>query len=842
MIAALTLLALSLQEPAPSKSFIEKHCLECHDADNAKGGLDLAALQLRPADPKNFAAWVKVHDRVRDREMPPEKRKKPEVAEIESFLKSVADPLVQADAAREAAQGRSVWRRLNRYEYENTLRDLLQAPWLQIRDMLPEDGEAHRFNKAGEALDVSHVQMAQYLAVADYALHEVIANQLARPESTTTRYYTRDQKSFANKMKFNEFNRSPERATFPVLGSDAQPKVRAGEAPVTVGPSNPAVREKEALGLVAGAYEPLEPKFNEFKAPRSGRYRLRLFAQSVWVGPGKEPKWWIPDLDTVSRGRRSEPITLYSETPPRQLRRLGAFDISPDPAAAELDVWLLKGETIRPDASRLFRSRPPNWHNPLAQKDGSPGVAYRWLEVEGPLVDEWPPAGHRLLFGDLPLKERAGRVEIVSVDPRGDADRLLRSFVRKAVRKPVGEGDLERYRGVVSRALEAGLPFSEALLAGYSAVLCSPSFVCLEEKPGNLDDFALASRLSYFLWNSPPDAALREAAERGDLRNPDRIRVQAARLIDDPRSRRFVDAFVDYWLDLRRVNATSPDAALYPDYYLDDLLVESADEEPRLFFMELLHLNLPARNVVASDFVMVNERLADHYGLSGVDGVTLRRVSLPDDSVRGGFLTQAGVLKVTANGTTTSPVLRGAWVMERILGRPVPPPPPDVPAVEPDIRGATTIREQLDKHRSLKTCAACHSKIDPAGFALESFDVLGGYRDQYRALGQGTKVPGFGKNGQPFEFHSGPKVDASGGLPGGGAFLNVSELKRLILKDERGVARNLVRQLVVFATGSEVRFGDRERVEEILDRCAEGGYGVRSILLEIALSELFQRK
>jgi hypothetical protein len=842
MIAACTLLALTLQESAPSKAFIERHCVECHDAENAKGGLDLTALRLQPADPKNFAAWVKIHDRVRDREMPPEKKKKPETAEIESFLKSVADPLVAADQAREAAEGRSVWRRLNRYEYENTLRDLLQAPWLEIREMLPEDGEAHRFNKAGEALDVSHVQMAQYLAAADYALHEVIANQVARPESTTTRYYTRDQKSFANKMKFNEFNRSPERATFPVLGFEAQPKVRAGEAPITVGASKPALREKEALGLVAGAYEPLEPKFNEFKAPRSGHYRLRLFAQSVWVGPGKEPKWWVPDLDTVSRGRRSEPITLYSETPPRQLRRLGALDISPDPAVAELDVWLLKGETIRPDASRLFRSRPPNWHNPLAERDGSPGVAYRWLEVQGPLIEEWPPAGHRLLFGDLPLRESAGKVEIVSTDPSGDADCLLRGFVRKAVRRPVREGDLERYLGVVHRALQTGLPFSEALLAGYSAVLCSPGFVCLEEKPGRLDDFALASRLSYFLWNSPPDAALREAAERGDLEHPDRMRAQAGRLIDDPKSRRFVDAFIDYWLDLRRVNATSPDAAIYPDYYLDDLLLESADEEPRAFFMELLHHNLPARNVVASDFVMVNERLADHYGLQGVDGVALRRVGLPEGSVRGGFLTQAAVLKVTANGTTTSPVLRGAWVMERILGRPAPPPPPDVHAVEPDIRGATTIREQLDKHRSLKTCAACHSKIDPAGFALENFDVFGGYRDRYRALGQGTKVPGFGKNGQAFEFHSGPKVDASGELPGGGAFGDINELRLLILKDERGVARNLVRQLLMFGTGSGVRFGDRSRVEEILDRCAEGGYGIRSILLEIALSDLFQRK
>jgi hypothetical protein len=839
MLLALTFLA-ALQQP----SFVEKYCAECHDADNAKGGLNLAALKLEPNDPKSFAAWVKVHDRVRDGEMPPDKKSRPPAAEVEAYLKSVAGPLAAADRAREAAEGRSVRRRLNRAEYEYTLRDLLQAPWLQIREMLPEDGESHRFNKSGEALDVSHVQMAQYLAAADYALHEVVATQVARPESTVTRYYARDQKSFANKMKFNEFNRSPERATFPVLGFDPQPKVRSGDAPITAGASNPAIREKEAIGVVAGAYEPLEPRFNEYKTPRSGHYRIRLFAQSVWVGPGKDPKWWVPDLDTVSRGRRSEPLTLYSETPPRLLRRLGAFDVSPDPAVAELDTWLLKGESIRPDPSRLFRSRPPNWHNPLATKEGAPGVAYRWLEVEGPLVDEWPPAGHRLLFGDLPLREiSAGKVEVVSSDPRTDADRLMRAFVKKAVRRSLPEGELARYLAVVHRALGAGLPFAEAMIAGYSAVLCSPAFVGFDERPGRLDDDALASRLAYFLWDSPPDADLREAAGRGDLRNPDKLRAQATRMIDDPKSRRFVDAFVDYWLDLRRVNATSPDAALYPDYYLDDLLTESADEEPRAFFAELLRGNLPARNVVSSDFVMVNERLADLYALPGVEGVALRRVELPPGSVRGGFLTQAGVLKVTANGTTTSPVLRGAWVMERILGKPSPPPPPSVPAVEPDIRGATTIREQLDKHRSLKTCAACHSKIDPAGFALESFDVFGGFRQQYRALGQGTHVPGFGKNGQPFEFHAGPKVDPSGELPGGGgSFRDVNGLKALILKDERGVARNLVRQLVVFSTGAAVRFGDRARVEEILDRSAEGGYGVRSLVLELTRSELFRCK
>jgi len=812
------------QDSAPVRTFLDKHCAECHGADDPKGGLNLVELKPDFRDPRTFATWTKVHDRVQDGEMPPKKKRQPAAEEIDAFLRSLSAPMAAADRAREASEGRSTWRRLNRYEYENTLRDLLGAPWLQIKEMLPEDGEAHRFNKVGDALDISHVQMAQYLAAAEHALREVIAASAERPETKTVRTYARDNPSFARKMKFNEFNQSPDRATFPTLGFAPQPDVRAGKAPVTVGPANPALREKEGIGVVAGAYEPLEPKFNEFKAPMAGRYKVRLCAHTAWVGPGKTNRWWVADLDTVSRGRRSEPVTLYSEIPPRLLRRLGAFDVMPDPTVNEIDVYLLKGETIRPDPSRLFRSRPPNWHNPLAEKDGLPAVVYRWLEVEGPILDAWPPAGHVLLFGD-------------PGSPR-DPETLLKNFLRRAYRRPVTRDDVDRFMAVIRKALEAKLPFEEAMIVGYTAVLCSPGFVCLEEKPGPLDPAALASRLSYFLWNSPPDAELRAS----DLGKAEALRGQIDRLLEDRKSRRFIDAFLDYWLDLRRVNATSPDAALYPDYYLDDLLVESADEEPRLFFQELLRGDLPARNVVASDFVMVNERLADLYGLPKREGVLLRREDLPAGSPRGGFMTQAAVLKVTANGTTTSPVLRGAWIMERILGKPPPPPPPSVPAVEPDIRGALTIREQLDKHRTIPTCAACHIKIDPAGFALEHFDVFGGRRDRYRALGKGTPPPGFGKNGQPFEFHEAQPVDASGRLPGGGSFKNVIELKARLLQDERQVARNLARQLLVYATGAPIRFGDRTRVEEILDRSKESGYGVRTIIREIVLSDLFRCK
>jgi hypothetical protein len=262
-----------------------------------------------------------------------------------------------------------------------------------------------------------------------------------------------------------------------------------------------------------------------------------------------------------------------------------------------------------------------------------------------------------------------------------------------------------------------------------------------------------------------------------------------------------------------------------------------------LFFRELVQRNLPARNIVDSDFTYLNDRLAVHYGIPGVEGVAMRRVTLPADSPRGGFMTQASVLKVTANGTTTSPVLRGKWIMERIVGYEMPLPPASVPAVEPDIRGATTIRQQLDKHRADESCAMCHRKIDPPGFALENFDVMGGWRTQYRAMAvDHAPHPGFGKNGWPFAFYFGLPVDASGSLNDGRAFKDVRDFKQLLLKDETQLARNLTRQLSVFATGAPVRFNDRPRIEAIVQKAKGTQYGVRTLIDELIQSELFLNK
>ena len=842
----LLLLGGAVAAPAAVHPLLEKHCVECHDADAKKGGLDLTALKADLSDRKSFDAWVKVYDQLASGEMPPAKKPRPETAAAAGYLQSLRQRLVAADDQRIVAEGRTVKRRLNRFEYENTLRDLLRSPWLDVRESLPEDSESHRFNKSGQALDVSHVQLARYIASAEEALRQVVVSSAEKLPATPRRYYAREQGSYTSPMKFSVFNSAPERATFPTMGYEAQPEVRAGKAPLTVGKSDPAKRELEGVGVVASAYEPIEPKFSAFKAPVAGRYKIKLCGHSVWVGPGDAKKWFIPNLDVVTKGRRPEPVTVYALTPPRVLRRVANLDLNPDVTVAEIDVLLEAGESIQVDAVRFFRSRPGagRFQNPLAEKDGQPGLVMRWIEVEGPVYDSWPTAGYRQLFDDLPVKKDAASSLKVDVTPRDaatDAERLLRRFVQQAYRRPVSPQEEVRFLPLIQNALKTGSTFAEAMITGYTAVLTSPGFLYLQDQPGRLDDYALAERLSYFLWNSPPDAELLALAKSGKLHDTATLRAQTDRLLDDPKSARFVSSFLDYWLDLRKVGVTNPDENLYPDYYLDDHLVESAGDETRLFFAEHLKRDLPVRHVAASDFAFVNERLAKLYDLPPVVGAKFRPVSLPADGVRGGLLTQASVLKVTANGTTTSPVVRGAWIMERILGRKPPPPPPSVPAVEPDIRGATTLRQQLESHRKLESCRACHLKIDPPGFALENFDVVGGFRKTYRAIDGKEREPGIGKNGQKFAFHYALPVEPAGQL-GKRNFADIREFKALLVQDDRQLARNLLNQFAVYGTGAPLGFADRAKAERILDGTQSGGYGVRSLVRGLVTSDLFLNK
>ncbi len=913
------------QPTAAIGDFLKSHCLECHSDSTQEGSLDIAALKWEAES--DFQKLVRMYERVLDGEMPPKSEPVLPEAAKEKFLSDLSSGLIAIDKQRIQRDGRAMKRRLNRYEYENTLRDLLNLPWIQVRDTLPEDGELYRFNKSGEALDVSHVQLSRYMSAADNAIRQAMIVKFERPERAAKRYYARDEMSLVGNFLPRENGTLPDRLSFPVLDSHAQPEVRSGAAPK----SSPATREREAVGRVssifsdAGGYS-----WGQFRVPASGKYKLRFKGYSIWVSGGGIGRWFYegfgdqkapvyylplwhrPNADEVWPGRRSEPIGVYAQSSGKS-RSLGQFDFGIEPTECEIEATLVANEVVQTDGLRLFRTRvngtDEQYVNPLATEAGMPGYAIQWMEAEGPLDDEETASGYQLLFDDLPLAridinsksglliqvpaklpppstgpplsgppptgpsaanatqenrrspglQRPGagprrglgaprltdvRVEVETKSPREDANRLLQRFMGRAYQREVEPQHVERFLKLFDHQYEQGVGFASAMVSVYTAVLASPGLIFLDEQPGKLADRAIATRLGLFLWNSEPDSVLRKLAEAGELHNPEILREQVNRMLDHPKSNRFVEAFTDYWLDLRKIDDTSPSTALYNDYELDEPLKLAAVEETRLFVAKLISADLPAKNIVDSDFTFLNERLANHYGIPSVQGAQMRYVVLHGENknLRGGLMTQASVLKVTANGTTTSPVVRGNWITERILGVRVAP-PPSVPAVEPDIRGTVTIRQQLEKHRSDASCASCHAKIDPPGFALEAFDVMGGLRERYRAVSESVPPEkGVGMNGQAFTFHYGLPVDCAGTLADGKSFQDVRELKQILLRDERSLARNVACQLAIYATGAPISFSDRESIEQILDQASANHWGVRSIIHSIVQSELFLNK
>jgi hypothetical protein len=862
-------------------TFVDAHCLSCHDSATKKGGLDLEALPGDFNNPSAFAKWVKVHDRIRAGEMPPTAQKnRPAPAATEAVLKILEADLSNAEQARRAAEGRGVFRRLNRTEYEHTLRDLLGISGLKVKERLPEDGRAFGFDKSAAGLELSYVQLAKYMEAADVALDAAIAPHAARPAlfkvhipgtgcPTLFAHAFLGQTVFLKDFQYDNSiipvpsGRITKDAAANKLKRDNLKNPYAGTMGVLV---------PEGVGE-------FKPRF-PFRVVEAGRYKLRM---SVWS--------FVRDKGRVKPNPRTEAAAVIAEG-----RTLGYFDApSLKPTVTEIEVWLNPMRSPREEllfnAASLWPAGPVNGN--VANYTGS-GIALDWLEIEGPLLDQWPAAAHRRLFGDLPLvalpatPRQKGRAKGLVAEPAGgdfhkpkrppdnayvilghgkpfinnvqslpqhfepstvaskaaeaDAHRLLADFLPRAFRRPVTAEEVGRYVQLFKARLAEGDMFEVALRMAYQAALCAPDFLFLKEKSGELDQWALASRLSYFLWNSMPDDELFALAEKGKLHDRAVLRAQVERMLRDPRAERFIVDFTDQWLDLKDIDETTPDKRLYPEFR--SILRDSMLAEPRAFFRELLEKDLSATNVIRSDFAMLNQRLADHYRIPGVVGSAMRRVPLPVDCGRGGFLTQAAVLKVTANGTVTSPVKRGAWVLRKIMDRPPDPPPGDVPAIEPDVRGTTTIREMLAQHRTNPSCAACHAKIDPPGFALESFDVIGGRQTRYRSLNdEGDVADKFQTySGRRVAYTWGPKVDPAGELTDGRAFKDVEEFKQLLLEDPRAIARNMVGQLVTYATGAPVGFADRAAVEKVLDQTADSRHGMRSLIHAIVASTLFQTK
>ncbi|MEM7697012.1 MAG: DUF1592 domain-containing protein, partial [Verrucomicrobiota bacterium] len=445
-----------------------------------------------------------------------------------------------------------------------------------------------------------------------------------------------------------------------------------------------------------------------------------------------------------------------------------------------------------------------------------PGLLLKRFELEGP-IEEWPPPSRHALLGETDLA--SGSV--------ADAEHILRKFLPRAFRRPVEEAELFAYRDRVGALLLEGRDFESALRWALVAALCAPDFLFLEEPmPGEekrLDAYAIANRLSYFLWSTMPDEELLSLSASGQLTEPETLRTQVERLLQDPRSKALTTNFAGQWLHLREIDATSPDTKLFPDF--DDYLKTSMVRESEIFFETVLHEGKSIREFIDSDWVAINDRLAQHYGIPGVEGSTFQKVSLPADSPRGGIMTQASVLKVTANGANTSPINRGVWILENLLGIHPPPPPPAIPAVSPDVTGAKTLRQLLAVHASDTSCKACHKIIDPPGFALESFDPVGAWREQYRFQGSKQMLP----------------VDSTGETAEGQAFSDIHDYKAILLGEIDQVSYGLTDKLLTYATGRAMGFSDRPEIYEIVEQIGHQDYQLRELIHAVVQSDIFHQ-
>jgi len=782
------------QEFKPAlNTFFAAYCNDCHADGADEGGLSLDQLGADLNDAAVFAQWERIYDRVHDGEMPPQDATQPSQTHRSTLTRILGDALTQAHTT---AKG-TVLRRLNRREYQNTLNDLFGTS-LQLQSMLPEDARSHEFDNVGEALGVSMTHLERYIEAAGLVFDHAVATSTEAPEPKLIDCHYRD----------SEVER--------VLGKTVK-RLEDG-ALVRFSPS----------GLSNG-------HLREGGTHKAGKYRIRVTGYAYQSD--------APIVVNVS----GTSYQAGSDTP-----LLGFFAFPPGkPTTIEVVTWI--------DQRYMLRINPYGILDPDARNRTDvntytgPGFALLSATMEGPLVDEFPSRGHRLAFDGIQRIEIEPRnpndrkkswykpkFTIESKDETSDARRSLQRVALYAFRRTVTDDEVTPYLELFNAERAKGASFETALRTAIVAILSSPSFLYLNEPEGLLDDFALANRLAYFLTRTSPDRTLLSLAYRKQLTgNPAVLHQQAQRLMGDPKFNRFLTDFCDAWLNLREIDFTVPDSKLFPEY--DAFLNDSIRKETEAFLEELIVSNLPVSNVVKSDFAMLNRRLAKHYGIESVDGVEIRKVNLPPNSIRGGFLSQASILKVTANGTHTSPVVRGVWVMERIFGETPPPPPPGIPGVEPDVRGAATLRELLDKHRDLPNCQACHEKIDPPGFALEQFNPIGGYREQFRSIGEGQKVDTTVR-GRSVQYRLGPAVDPSGRLATGRSFEDFRGLRDILAQDEDRLASALATKLLTFATGREMGFSDRPEIARIVKQAAQRQYRVQDLIHQVIASRIFQEK
>ena len=752
-------------------SLLNNHCNDCHAGKDAEAGIDLVSLSDRLEDAQVMQQWVRIHDKIKSGEMPPEDGEPIEDKDRSKILRLLSSEMTLADRLNNEV----VLRRLNRVEYENTIRDLFGVH-ISLKQMLPEETQANGFDNVGAALSSSAELISAYLKAADVAI-DAVYGPGKEPKRIKLSFNLKDHPRM-KRLEGKLFRKTEDGIA--IFGKSGQRVAQFWEL----------IQTKREPGTYR-----VQMKVRTFQSDQP--VALHVYGGDVLVG--------------------ARPIYI-----------VGYYDIQP----GKEEVISFEGRLGRWDS---FVVTPYGKDLATSRRDADifpgPGLHIGDIELEGP-IEQWPPVSYRKLLGDVDDKN-------ASLE---DVKSILSRLLEKAFRRKTKADEVEPYLALVNNALNDKRSFKEALRLGIKAILCSPEFLFLEE-PGRdkISNFAIASRLSYFLWSSMPDEELLQLASQGKLNELKILHQQVERMLEDPKSQAFVENFTGQWLKLREIDFTEPDKKLYPEF--DEPLKVAMVKETELFFRKLLDENLSLMNFVDSDFIIINQRLARHYDIEGVRGQAFRTVKLPRGHVRGGVLTQASLMKVTANGTNTSPVLRGVWILENIMGTPAPP-PPAVPAVEPDTRGAVTLREQLAKHRNVKSCASCHVKIDPPGFALESFDVIGGWRENYRSLGKGKRLNDVYIDKYAHvrvAYKIGLPVDASGQTPDGSHFENILGFKKLLMREKHQITKNLTERLLIYSMGRGLGFSDRPAVEKIVQKIAHNKYGFRTLVHEVVQSELFRK-
>ena len=837
LFLGMVLSTLHAADPAPLKpeAFLSRYCLDCHDADVQKGDRRLDDLPLKVGTDIAIAErWQEVLHQIQLGEMPPAKKKQPTDEERRALLAWIEEQLIHAQTSAQDRGGQVVHRRLSRAEYLHTMQDVFGfAGDFDPTASFPGDEELEGFHNIGSALRTSRHHLEQYLKAADAVLDHVydLADVNGKPEA-------KQWKDSADKMRglndaFGLGVISAEKAKGPAyihlshglrnqelifdsklflsrLGDTGVPHSGWYEVEVEATAANrhhPYGKDL-MLGGMAPYYKDMKSYYDESQPMQLGIGRQgegmkgngwRLIPPNIIHATELPDDRYITVRARIWLDRGTVPYLSWIDGPPKGTRgnfistKLYKYDRSVP--KIERHVW--ENLALRAERDKLYRH--------LYQ---GPEVRVHYWQVTGPMRDDKVHPARSLLFASIAPDEK--QIEPARLQSE------LEALASRLFRRDVTSDDIAPYVSALQKGLDGKTRYTDAARPVFKALLCSSEFLFLTEPESaakTITPIQLATRLSYFLTAGPPDDKLRSMANKSAL-DTKAIITETDRLLESPRGDRFLRLFTEQWLGLNKLGTMPPSKETFPAYHIDRL-EPAMKEETWRFIAELIRTNKPVTALVDADFTYLNAGLARLYELPTVSGDHLQRVSLPADSPRRGLLGQASILTITANGVETSPVKRGVWLLEKLFGTPPSPPPPDVPPIEPDIRGATTIRQQLEKHRSVQACADCHAKIDPLGFALEAYDPIGHFRIAYP---------------------NGAAIDTTGDYRGQ-PINSPADIRAYLTKHPDLLAQNLAHRLLTYALGRPLGFTDQPAIRRLQAEWKAKGYALRELIQLITTSE-----